>query len=158
MTCIFCEIVAGYAPSHVVWEDSAHLAFLSIFPNTPGFTVIATKHHYQSYAFSESDQVLAKLVIASKQVGLLLDRAFQDVARTGFILEGFGVDHLHAKLFPMHGTAPMETWKPIRSKVDKFFTHYEGYLSSHDYSRADDLDLTAIAAKIRQARDQEKSR
>ena len=27
------------APAHVVWEDDRHLAFLSIFPNTEGFTV-----------------------------------------------------------------------------------------------------------------------
>ncbi|MEG0280952.1 MAG: diadenosine tetraphosphate hydrolase, partial [Morganella sp. (in: enterobacteria)] len=30
MTCIFCEIVAGNAPCHKVWEDEKHLAFLSV--------------------------------------------------------------------------------------------------------------------------------
>lgn len=39
MTCIFCQIVEGKAPCHKVWEDEHHLAFLSIFPNTDGFTV-----------------------------------------------------------------------------------------------------------------------
>lgn len=37
MKCIFCEIVAGKAPCHRIWEDEKHLAFLSIFPNTQGF-------------------------------------------------------------------------------------------------------------------------
>ncbi|WP_404881425.1 HIT family protein, partial [Klebsiella pneumoniae] len=29
MSCIFCQIVAGKAPCHKVWEDEHHLAFLS---------------------------------------------------------------------------------------------------------------------------------
>ncbi|EAA8104124.1 HIT family protein, partial [Salmonella enterica] len=46
MTCIFCQIVEGKAPCHKVWEDEHHLAFLSIFPNTDGFTVVIPKKHY----------------------------------------------------------------------------------------------------------------
>ncbi|MSS74432.1 diadenosine tetraphosphate hydrolase, partial [Candidatus Pacearchaeota archaeon] len=34
--CIFCKIVKGESPSHKLWEDSKHIAFLSIFPNTEG--------------------------------------------------------------------------------------------------------------------------
>ena len=33
--------------------------------------------------------------------------------------------------------------------VDKYFTHYEGYLSSHDCSRADATDLQTTADKVR---------
>lgn len=146
--CIFCRIVAGEAPCHKVWEDEKHLAFLSIFPNTPGFTVVITKEHNPSYAFDNADAVLAGLVLASKAVAKKIDVAFDDVGRTGMFFEGFGVDHLHAKLFPMHGTKSDE-WKQRKSRVEKFFEHYEGYLSSHDYQRADDAELAAIAEKIR---------
>ena len=72
-----------------------------------------------------------------------------DVGRTGMIFEGFGVDHVHAKLFPMHGTTDMEKWKEIKSNVDKFFEKYEGYISSHDYKREDDEKLKKLAEKIR---------
>ncbi len=48
--------------------------------------------------------MLCDLVIAAKKTAQLLDEALKGVARTGMILEGYGVDHLHAKLFPMHGT------------------------------------------------------
>lgn len=146
--CIFCKIVAGEAPCHKVWEDETHLAFLSIFPNTPGFTVVITKQHNPSYAFENADAVLAGLVLASKQVAKKIDAAFDDVGRTGLIFEGFGVDHLHAKLFPMHGTKSDE-WRQRKSNVDKFFNAYEGYISSHDHARADDAELAAIAARIR---------
>lgn len=145
--CIFCKIVHGEAPAHKIWEDEHHLAFLSIYPNTPGFTVLATKEHRGSYLFDLEDDVLKRLVVAAKQVGQILDRGFDDVGRTGCIMEGFGVDHAHIKLFPMHGTGGV--WRPIKSNVNKYFPTYEGYISSHDYIRGDDKSLAELAATIR---------
>ncbi len=147
--CIFCNIVSGKAPCHKIWEDEKHLAFLSIFPNTEGFSVVISKKHYSSYVFDLPDNVLKELVIATKKVAKLLDRTLEDVGRTGMIFEGFGVDHLHAKLFPMHGTKDIGKWKPLKSSVDKYFDKYEGYISSHDYKREDDKKLAKIAEKIR---------
>ncbi|MBI2593814.1 HIT domain-containing protein, partial [Candidatus Daviesbacteria bacterium] len=44
-SCIFCKIVAGEIPSYKVWEDSKHLAFLSIAPIMPGHTLLIPKSH-----------------------------------------------------------------------------------------------------------------
>lgn len=145
--CVFCKIVRGEVPCHKIWEDEKHLAFLSIFPNTDGFSVVIPKKHFSSYAFDLSDDVLADLVLASKKVAKLIDSAFEDVGRTGMIFEGFGVDHVHAKLFPMHGT--VGGWKGVPSDIDKFFEKYEGYISSHDCKRADDERLKEIAERIK---------
>ena len=147
--CVFCKIVKGEAPCHTIWEDDKHLAFLSIFPNTDGFSVVITKKHYPSYAFDLPDLVLKDLICAAKKVGKLIDKKLPDVGRTGLIFEGFGVDHIHAKLFPMHGTADMKKWKPLHSKQETFFAVYDGYISSHDCDRADDAKLAALAKKIR---------
>jgi histidine triad (HIT) family protein len=144
---MFCKIVAKEAPAHVIWEDDKHLAFLSIFPNTEGFSVVITKEHYSSYAFDLPDEVLVALTIAAKKVAKLLDAQLEDVGRTGMIFEGFGVDHVHAKLFPMHGTK-MGEWKQLKSNIDKYFDQYEGYISSHDYKREDDEKLAKLAKKI----------
>ena len=149
MDCIFCSIVRKTSPAHILWEDEHHMAFLSIFPNTLGFSVVIPKQHYGSYAFAQSDEVLAGLAIAAKKTALQIDRSFPDVARTGMIMEGYGVDHLHAKLFPMHGTGQDSAFKPLSSRVDKFFEAYEGYISSHDSDRADDAELAELAAQIR---------
>jgi len=146
--CIFCKIVKGEAPCHKIWEDEKHLAFLSIFPNTDGFSIVIPKKHYSSYAFDLPDEVLCELVVAAKKVAKLIDSKLEDVGRTGMIFEGFGVDHVHAKLFPMHGTR-IKKWRPIKSNVDKFFEKYEGYISSHDYKREDDEKLKRIAEKIK---------
>ncbi len=145
--CIFCQIAKGEAPSHKIWEDENHIAFLSIFPNTEGFSVVTTKEHNPSYAFSNDDEILTKLVLAAKEVGKLLDEKLSDVGRTGMILEGFGVDHLHAKLFPMHGTKT-DSWREHISKPDVYFDQYTGYISSHDHDRADDETLAELAKQI----------
>lgn len=146
--CIFCKIAKGIEPCHKIWENEEFLAFLSIFPNTLGYTIVIPKRHYPGYAFDLSDDILTSLIAASKIVGKLLDSKLDDVGRTGLILEGMGVDHVHAKLFPMHGTAKLKKWKPLITHLDKYFEEYEGYISSHDYVRADDKDLEKLAKKI----------
>jgi histidine triad (HIT) family protein len=146
--CIFCNIALGTSPSHIVWEDEHYLAFLSIFPNTEGVTVVIPKEHYGSYVFDLPEELYTGLLQATRTVAKLLDASFEDVGRTGLIAEGYGVDHAHTKLFPMHGTA-FSDWKPIEAAQPKYFDQYEGYLSSHDYERADDESLSQLAQKIK---------
>ena len=148
--CIFCRIVANESPSHRIWEDENHLAFLSIYPNTPGVTVVIPKAHRPSYVFDNDDETVCSLMKAARKVAGMLDQRLEGVGRTGVIFEGYGVDHLHAKLFPMHGTGDGSSFRRIESKgMDRFFERYEGYLSSHDAMRADDDALSAMARRIR---------
>lgn len=145
--CVFCKIVEGEISAYTVWEDADHLAFLSRHPNTEGFTVLVTKDHYDSYYAELSDEVLAGLTKAAKSVALLLDQKLDDVGRTGMIFEGFGVNHMHAKLFPMHGTKG-EEWKQRLADINTYFDHYEGYISSHDGAEASAEELERVAKKI----------
>lgn len=148
--CVFCQIAAGTAPCHKIWEDQTHMAFLSIFPNTEGFSVVIPKAHYDSYAFAQSDKILSDLIIATKKVAQVLDGYYEDVARCGMFFEGYGVDHLHAKLFPMHGTGGQNAWQNIESgEMREFFAKYPGYLCSNNSDRANDQQLAELAKKIR---------
>ncbi len=146
--CIFCKIVDGEAPSYKVWEDADHLAFLSIFPNTEGVTVVIPKKHLSSYIFDQNDEDICTLMLVTKKVANLLDKQLRDVGRCAMVFEGYGIDHLHAKLFPLHGTADIEEWAPIESKIEKYFEKYEGYISSHDYKQADHTELQSLAKRI----------
>lgn len=148
--CIFCQIVAGESPAHVIWEDDRHLAFLTIFPNTEGFSVVIPKDHQPSYFVEAPEEVSDALFSAVRKVAKKIDAAFPDVGRTAMIFEGFGVDHLHAKLVPLHGTAE-EGWKQRLSGITTYFDTYPGYVSSHDGKRADDEKLAKIAESIRTA-------
>lgn len=124
------------------------MAFLTPYPNTEGFTVVITKEHHGSYVFDVPEEVRQGIVSAACTVAKCIDAAFDDVGRTGLMFEGFGVDHLHAKLFPMHGTHHKD-WQQWNSTVDKYFDSYEGYISSHNGKRANDADLEATALRIR---------
>lgn len=148
-SCIFCQIAQGKAPCHLVWSSDTHMAFLSIFPNTPGFTVVIPRQHFDSYAFAQPDQVLSELTLATKHVALLLGAYYDDVSRCGMFFEGWGVDHLHSKLFPMHGTGGMTEWQNIESSPTTFFPTYPGFLPSNNGPRADDAELARLAAAIR---------
>jgi diadenosine tetraphosphate (Ap4A) HIT family hydrolase len=148
--CLFCNIANGTIPCHKVWEDENHLAFLTIFPNTDGGTVVIPKKHADSYVFNVESNVMHNLIDAAKTVAKKIDTAFSDVGRTAMVFEGFGVNHLHAKLYPLHGTKPMSEWKPIIS-IREFEPVYQGRVSTHDCERADDAKLSIIAKKIRDA-------
>ena len=148
---IFHKIVRGEIPCHKVWEDDKHLAFLSIFPNTEGVTVVVPKQYQPSYFADVDDEVLSGLIIAVKTVAKLLDSRLENVGRTALVFEGFGVNYLHAKLYPMHGTGNMDTWRPIETGDlrDVFFKEYPGYVSSHEGKEADRETLTVLAKKLR---------
>ncbi len=124
----------GRIPCHLIWEDDLHFAFLSIYP------------------FDLPPVRLQELILASQRVARLVDATFDDVGRTALVLEGFGVDHVHAKLYPLHGTR-VPQWKPIRSSLRQYFDQYQGYVSSHDGDRASDKVLSALAERIRRQLD-----
>lgn len=144
--CLFCRIAQRIHQAPVFWETDKHVAFLSIYPNTRGSSVVIPRKHFSSYVFDLDNSDITDLVLASKQVAKILDSKF-NVARTALIFEGFGVDHVHSKLFPLHGTDSTKPWAPILSTLKNrtYFSKYVGYVSSHDGERADDLDLHELA-------------
>jgi histidine triad (HIT) family protein len=49
-TCVFCEIVAGRTPAHVVLDDDVAVAFLDARPLFPGHTLLVPRQHYETLA------------------------------------------------------------------------------------------------------------
>lgn len=43
--CVFCAIVAGDAPAHVVHDDEATVAFMDINPATEGHVLVVPRRH-----------------------------------------------------------------------------------------------------------------
>ncbi|ROT47647.1 HIT family protein [Candidatus Cardinium hertigii] len=143
-SCIFCKFAAGLAPCHTIWAEGHYLAFLSIFPNTEGFTVVIPKHHLTSYIFDHPPEEINGLMDAAKKVSNLLVHKFPTVARTALVFEGYGVNHLHAKLIPLHGTKK-DHWEAVTAPIKTKFDKYPGYISSHDAARESDEKLAALA-------------
>jgi len=149
-TCVFCQIVKKESKSWVIWESERHLAFLSIYPNMKGVTVVIPKKHKSSYAFNLDDKDLSDLIISAKLVSKILDEKLDGVGRTALVLEGFGVDHVHAKLYPLPKTSHLaDKWKPVKSNHKLYFDSYPGYVCSNDYFRADNKDLEGVFLKLK---------
>jgi len=152
--CPFCEIVAGRAKTPgVFWEDENHLAFLSIDPNTEGFSCVIPKAHAPSDILKMEDGALSALMIAAKKVAAVIETTFEDVGRVGFVGEGTGLDHAHIKLVPMHGTEHLKRgeWRQIPSGKELWFEKYEGWIASASGPRADDARLASLAERLRGA-------
>jgi len=149
--CIFCEIVNGKIKTPgVFWEDENFMAWLSIDPNTRGFTCVIPKKHFGSDVLKMDDITLQKFILASKKVASILENYFDDVGRVGLIMEGTGIDHAHIKLVPMHGTADMKKgiWKQVLSGKNFWFEKYEGWISSGSGPMANPEDLRKLAQDI----------
>ena len=99
------------------------------------------------------DDILQRLILASKKVARILENYYSDVGRVGLIMEGTGIDHAHIKLVPMHGTENLKRgeWKQFLSGQEHWFDKYEGWISSASGPRADFEKLNELAKKLKES-------
>jgi histidine triad (HIT) family protein len=143
---IFDDVIDGTIASWPVWENAEYLAFLTPFPNTPGFTVVIPKSNIGDYVFSLSDNQYQSLMQAVKTVANILEKAF-DTPRVALVFEGTGVAHVHAKLIPLHGELAGQT--NVWSTEKEFNEQYRGWLTTAEGPKMDDTRLDEVQAKIR---------
>ena len=55
--CVFCEIVAGERPAHMVLDDELCLAFLDVRPLFHGHTLLIPRDHHETLADLPADLV-----------------------------------------------------------------------------------------------------
>jgi len=144
--CIFCKIVKGEIPSVKIWEDKKHIAFLDIFPNTKGMTLIIPKKHFDSDATDMPDKEFSDLMMATKKVAKMLEKGLK-IKRVAMVMEGLGVNHVHIKLYPIHGLE--EKFKETWAKKEIYFNSYEGYISTQLGPKKSPEELNKIAEEIK---------
>ena len=145
---IFDKIVTGEIEAFVVWQDEAHMAFLTPFPNTPGLTVVIPKRNLGDDVFEMDSEAYQSLLSATKTVANKL-KITLEVDRVAMVFEGTGVAYVHAKLYPLHGKLASETH--IFTSHIAFYPEYLGYLSTVEGPKMADEELKAIQAKIQSA-------
>ena len=135
----------------VFWEDQEFMAWLSIDPNTEGFSCVVPKNHFGSDVLKMPDEDLQKFILASKKVACILENYFNDVGRVGLIMEGTCIDHAHIKLVPMHGTENLKkgVWQQVLNNKEFWFDNYEGWISSGGGPMADPEKLRKLALDIK---------
>ena len=144
--CIFCKIVNGDIPSFKVYEDDNFISILDINPNTKGVTLVIPKGHYDSYLYSHDQKTINNLLEASKNTSKKLESAL-NVSRVATVFEGMGVDHLHSKLYPLHGVD--DDFKPMdHGTKTVYFDDYPGYITTELGEQADFDELKRLADEI----------
>ena len=98
---LFEKIADKEIPSHIIWENPTHMAFLDINPLAEGHTLVIPKRNLGDYVFELSDADYQELMRITKQVSALLKDKLK-VERVLMIVEGFEVPHVHVHLIPVH--------------------------------------------------------
>ncbi len=55
--CVFCKIIAGDEPAHVVVDDEVSIAFLDRTPLFPGHVLLVSREHHETLADLPADLV-----------------------------------------------------------------------------------------------------
>lgn len=99
--CVFCEIVTGRAPAHLVLDDGVCTAFLDARPLFPGHTLLVPDVHHETLADLPADLVeplfaCAKRIAAAVEAALGAAGSF--VAMNNRVSQS--VPHLHVHVVP----------------------------------------------------------
>jgi len=97
---IFTKIIKGEIPSYKIFEDDKVFAFMDIHPIQPGQVLVVTKKPVKTFEQLEEGDYQA-LMSAVQEVAKKIKEALKPL-RVGVIIEGFEVDHVHVKVFPVN--------------------------------------------------------
>ena len=143
--CVFCEIVNGTLPSFKFFENAEFMAILDKYPNTVGQSIVIPKKHLDSYLFDLSPEYINELMKFTRETSRILEKGL-NVMRVHLVFEGMLINHLHAKLYPLHGIR--EKFQRIETRERVFFDRYPGYLTTLLGPEADDNTLENMRKKI----------
>ena len=109
--CVFCKIIEGVEPAHIVWESDEFLAFLTRGPCNPGHTLLIPKTHVD-YVFDMGEPHYSNIFRAAKYLSEPIKQA-TDARRVGIAVEGFSVPHVHLHLVPINNVAELDPHRKI---------------------------------------------
>lgn len=98
MATVFTKIINGEIPGRFVYEDDDIVAFLTIAPMTQGHTLVVPREELDNWQDIEP-AVFARVMEVSQLIGKAVCKAF-DTERSGVIIAGLEVPHLHVHVFP----------------------------------------------------------
>ena len=98
MASVFTKIINREIPGRFVYEDDDVVAFLTIEPMTQGHTLVVPRAEIDNWQDVDAG-VFANVMAVAQRIGKAQSKAF-DVERTGLIIAGLEVPHLHVHVFP----------------------------------------------------------
>jgi histidine triad (HIT) family protein len=134
--CIFCEIVAGSAPSEAVGENDRALAFMDINPAADGHTLVISKAHAEDIWDLSSEDGAAVWALTARVAGAIRTglepdglTLFQANRRAGWQ----DVFHFHLHLVPRWtGDELVRSWEPSDARRESISVTAVGIRSGLD--------------------------
>lgn len=101
---IFAKILRGEAPAARVFEDEHVYAFMDVFPQSKGHTLVIPKHSQARNLLEEEPQVLEKLILGVQRVTRAVRAALNPdgivVTQFNGAPAGQTIYHLHFHIIP----------------------------------------------------------
>jgi histidine triad (HIT) family protein len=137
--CVFCEIVAGKAPAHRIYEDELSLGILDINPFTEGHCLVIPKRHCPWW-HELTEEETGSLFRVARVIAQKLMQAYEP----DFVClyaRGRRIPHTHIFLIPTTSG----------DLLDRFFNSVEKLQESSEELSAlrDRAALEAVAAKLK---------
>ena len=99
--CLFCAIVVGEQPAHVVLDDERFLAFLDVRPLFPGHVLLVPKEHHETL-WDLPDDLLGPLNERTRRLAVAVRAATGSqgifIATNNVVSQS--VPHLHVHVVP----------------------------------------------------------
>lgn len=99
--CVFCEIVAGRTPAHVVYEDERWFGFLDVRPLFGGHTLLVPRAHHAAI-WDLPDDLAAELTSTVQRVSVAVRDAMgaDGIFNAVNNIVSQSVPHLHVHVVP----------------------------------------------------------
>ena len=121
-SCVFCRVVAGDLPGHVVHADAATVAFLDTSPAARGHTLVVPRAHVTDVWDADPGALADVMRTAHLVAALLRERLAPDgltLRQNNGAASGQKVHHLHLHLVPRwHGDGTIGWPWPPPTDVD----------------------------------------
>ena len=98
MSTLFTRIITGELPGRFVWQDDEVVAFLTTAPLRPGHTLVVPRREVDQWTDADPD-LLSHLMAVAQSIGAAVKRGWS-APRSGLIIAGLEVPHLHVHVFP----------------------------------------------------------
>ena len=117
--CIFCDVMDGKLPSHMIYDDDDCLAILDKYPIDNGHSLIITRQHYEKITDMSIDDVSRLFSKVPKIINAIIKAtgadAFSIAQNNGKSAKQI-IPHVHIHLIPRYNaTGTLWTKRKIMS-------------------------------------------
>jgi histidine triad (HIT) family protein len=123
--CIFCQIVNGKIPAHVVYQNKQVVAFLDNQPKSCGHTLVIPRKHFVDI-FDTPNDLLATMIEATKEIARNIKKNLKpnglNICQNNGLLAGQTINHLHFHIIPRYQKKPptkKESFSAVLNQLNK---------------------------------------